>query len=132
VHPARLARGLAEVLERRGVHIFEATPVSQISSGRAVTPGGTVRATAIIRATEGYSATFAGLKRKVIPFYPLMIATEPLDAATLDEVGLRKGETSATYATSSYMGTEQQTDESPSVAGAPLITTGLRSNQSTT
>lgn len=93
VHPARLARGLAEVLERRGVHIFEATPVSQISSGRAVTPGGTVRATAIIRATEGYSATFAGLKRKVIPFYSLMIATEPLDAATLDEVGLRNGET---------------------------------------
>ncbi|WP_074416708.1 NAD(P)/FAD-dependent oxidoreductase [Mycolicibacterium fortuitum] len=55
IQPARLARGLAEAVERRGVTIYEDTPVTEIDSGRAVTTRGTVRAPIILRATEGFT-----------------------------------------------------------------------------
>jgi glycine/D-amino acid oxidase-like deaminating enzyme len=58
-----------------------------------VTAHGTVRAGAVVRATEGYTAELAGAHRDLIPFYSLMIATEPLATETLDEIGLRGGET---------------------------------------
>jgi glycine/D-amino acid oxidase-like deaminating enzyme len=95
VHPARLASGLAASLERRGVTIFEKTAALEIRPGRVVTAQGLVRAQAVVRATEGYSAQFRGAHRDVIPFYSLMIATEPLDPTVLDEIGLRNGETFA-------------------------------------
>ena len=46
-----------------------------------------------MRATEGFSAQLPGVHRDVIPFYSLMIATEPLGEETLEEIGLRHGET---------------------------------------
>ncbi len=95
VHPARLASGLAASLERRGVTIFEKTAALEIRPGRVVTAQGLVRAQAVVRATEGYSAQFRGAHRDVIPFYSLMIATEPLDPTVLDEIGLRNRETFA-------------------------------------
>ena len=48
---------------------------------------------AVLRATEGFSAELPGSRRDVIPFYSLMIATEPIDDGTLGEIGLRNGET---------------------------------------
>ena len=95
IHPARLARGLAEVVERRGVHLFEHTPAEQIQPGRVVTAGGVVRAAAVVRATEGFSPQLPRAHRDVIPFYSLMIATEPLPNEVLDQIGLRDGETFA-------------------------------------
>ncbi|MGR6999615.1 NAD(P)/FAD-dependent oxidoreductase [Yinghuangia aomiensis] len=38
IQPAKLARGLAEAVERRGVAIYEGTPVTLIDDGAAVTP----------------------------------------------------------------------------------------------
>jgi glycine/D-amino acid oxidase-like deaminating enzyme len=93
IHPARLARGLAEAVERLGVRIFEQTPVLEIAPGQVVTTTGTVRARAVLRATEGFSAELPGSRRDVIPFYSLMIATEPIDDGTFGEIGLRNGET---------------------------------------
>jgi len=46
----------------------------------------------VIRATEGFSAGLPGAHRAVIPFYSLMIATEPIEPGLLDEIGLRNGE----------------------------------------
>ena len=92
VHPARLARGLAASLERRGVTIYEQTRAVAIAPGHVVTQRGVVRAKAVVRATEGYGAQIPGKHREVIPFYSLMIATEPLEPALLDEIGLRDGE----------------------------------------
>ena len=92
VHPARLACGLAETVERRGVKIFERTAALEIRPGRVVTLQGTVRAHAVVRATEGFSAQFPGTHRDVIPFYSLMIATEPIAPEVLDGIGLRNGE----------------------------------------
>ncbi|MCW2764671.1 MAG: dependent oxidoreductase [Nocardioides sp.] len=93
IHPARLVRGLAEAVERRGVRIFERTPVTGIRSGRVSTPYGEVRSDTVIRATEGYTARLPGHGRALAPVYSLMIATEPLPKAIWDEIGLARRET---------------------------------------
>ena len=93
IHPARLVRGLADAVERRGVTIHEQTRVRSIEPGRARTGDGDVRARTVLRATEGYTATLKGEDRTMIPVYSLIIATEPLSAATWDEIGLARRET---------------------------------------
>ena len=65
VQPAKLARGLADVVERLGVTVYEQTPVTDILPGRAVTARGTVRAPIILRATEGFTTRTAGSQTTV-------------------------------------------------------------------
>jgi len=88
IHPGRLARGLAEAVRRRGVAVFERTPVTRIEPGRLVTPSGTVRARYVIRATEGYTPQLPGQRRAIVPVYSLMIATAPLPDSAWDQIGL--------------------------------------------
>jgi glycine/D-amino acid oxidase-like deaminating enzyme len=88
IHPARLARGLAEAVRRRGVEVFERTPAQEIAPGRVITPAGTVRARYVVRATEGYTPRLPGLKRAIVPVYSLMIATEPLPESAWAQIGL--------------------------------------------
>jgi len=88
IHPARLARGLAEAVRRAGVSIFEGTAAREIQPGRVVTSSGTVRAQYVVRATEGYTPGLPGLRRALAPVYSLMIATEPLPDALWDQIGL--------------------------------------------
>jgi glycine/D-amino acid oxidase-like deaminating enzyme len=93
VHPLKLARGLAQRVEERGVSIFERTTASSLGSGRIVTDHGTVRAEVVVRATEGYTASLRGERRRLVPLYSLMIATEPLPPEVWDEIGLERRET---------------------------------------
>ncbi|MGZ4498299.1 MAG: NAD(P)/FAD-dependent oxidoreductase [Nocardioides sp.] len=93
IHPAKLVRGLARAVERRGVTIHEHTRVTRVEPGRAVTTRGTVRARHVVRATEGYTASLAGHRRTLAPVYSLVIATEPLPAHVWDQVGLARRET---------------------------------------
>ena len=93
IHPARLVRGLADVVEGLGVRIFEGTAALEIGPGHVRTACGSVRAEAVVRATEGFSPQLRGAHRDVIPFYSLMIATEPIAEDVLEEIGLRWGET---------------------------------------
>jgi glycine/D-amino acid oxidase-like deaminating enzyme len=93
VQPAKLAHGLAEAVERHGATIHERTPVTAIEPHAVRTPSGTVRARWVIRATEGYTAELPGLKRRLLPLWSSMIVTEPLDAATWDEIGWQGRET---------------------------------------
>ncbi|MEU8189895.1 NAD(P)/FAD-dependent oxidoreductase, partial [Micromonospora carbonacea] len=93
VHPARLARGLARAVERRGVTVHERTPVTAIRAGAAVTPAGTVRAPVVVRATEGYTPGLPGQRRSVAPVYSLMVATPPLPEETWARIGLAARET---------------------------------------
>ena len=87
VQPAKLVRGLADVVERLGVTIHEQTPVTEIASGRAETPHGVLRAPVILRATEGFTARMHGLRRRWLPINSAMIATEPLPAEVWDAIG---------------------------------------------
>jgi glycine/D-amino acid oxidase-like deaminating enzyme len=88
VHPARLVRGLAEVVEEeRNVRLYERTPVLEIGPKVVRTERGTVRAPVVVRATEGFTATLAGQRRAMAPLYSLMVATEPLPTSFWDSVG---------------------------------------------
>ncbi|MDR5745027.1 FAD-binding oxidoreductase [Caballeronia sp. LZ029] len=84
--PLEYVRGIAAALTARGVPIYEATPVidmSRTQDGRVLlkAPGGTVRARQVIVATNAYSnltdAT-ASYHRELVPFRSAMIATAPL------------------------------------------------------
>jgi glycine/D-amino acid oxidase-like deaminating enzyme len=88
IHPARLARGLADVVERNGVRLFDSTTVTAIERGGVVTDRGRVRADVVVRATEGYTPGLAGYGRAIVPAQNFMIATEPLSASTWDAIGL--------------------------------------------
>ena len=95
VHPARLVRGLAAVVERKGATIYEQSRVVDLAPGTVGTAGGRVRAERVVIATEGYGAQLPGRGRTVAPVYSLMIATEPLPARVWDEIGWAGRETLA-------------------------------------
>lgn len=87
VQPAKLARGLADTVERLGVTLYEQTPVTEITAGRAETPRGVLRAPVIIRATEGFTARMRGLRRRWLPMNSAMIATAPLPESVWEKIG---------------------------------------------
>ena len=93
IDPARLARGLADACERRGVTIYEQTEAHEIGGGRVVCPNGTVTAPMIVRATESFTIEQAGEARRFLPLYSLMVATEPLPDEVWDELGWHGCET---------------------------------------
>ena len=104
VNPYLLMLGLARAVRRRGVKLWEESPVTCIVDGTvrhsATAPGdrnaprrisrgrndGVVRAGLVVQATEGYSSRFAQTRRTMVPLYSLMVATEPLPKSVLDEL----------------------------------------------
>ena len=93
LHPAKLVRGLARSVEQRGAVIHEQTTVESWQPGVVHTDRGIVRARHIITALEGYGATIAQTKRRILPLYSLMVATQPLDDAVWDAMGIAHGQT---------------------------------------
>lgn len=93
VQPARLVRGLARAVERRGGVIHERTRAVELAPGAVTTDHGRVRASHVIRATEGYTPALRGEERTLAPVYSLMIATEPLPLEVWDRIGWAGRET---------------------------------------
>jgi glycine/D-amino acid oxidase-like deaminating enzyme len=93
IHPAKLVRGLARVVEGAGVAIYEGTEVTGIGPGRVTTRHGTVKAETVLLATEGFTPSMPGHHRDLVPMYSLMVATEPLPPAVWDRIGLAGRET---------------------------------------
>ncbi|MEU9913649.1 FAD-dependent oxidoreductase [Streptomyces sp. NPDC051001] len=87
VHPVKLVKGLAAVVEALGVTIHEQTPVTEIRPKHAVTPYGTVRAPYVLRCTEGFTANLKGQRRTWLPMNSSMVVTEPLSDAQWESVG---------------------------------------------
>jgi glycine/D-amino acid oxidase-like deaminating enzyme len=92
VQPARLARGLAEAVERLGVAIYEQTEVTRIDKGVVRTAHGDVRAGMVVRGTEGYTVHLPGEGRRIQPITSQVVATEPLPAHVWDELGFEHQE----------------------------------------
>lgn len=97
VHPAKLVRGLASAVETLGGKIYEQTEVASFKPGSVQTARGEVRARFVIEALEGYRSNLPQLRRRSIPIYSLMIATEPLPDQVFDEIGLAHGVTFADF-----------------------------------
>ncbi|MET0651210.1 MAG: FAD-binding oxidoreductase, partial [Hyphomicrobiaceae bacterium] len=87
VQPAKLVRGLAEVVERLGVPIYEQTAVTAIEKGKVSTERGDVRAETIVRATEGFTAGIPGERRTWLPLNSAQIVTEPVPDELWTEIG---------------------------------------------
>jgi glycine/D-amino acid oxidase-like deaminating enzyme len=94
IQPARLVRGLADVVERLGATIVEQTAARELVAATptkraaVVTDRGTVRADVVIRATEAYTRDLEGQRRTLVPLYSLMVATEPLPDDVWEQIGL--------------------------------------------
>jgi glycine/D-amino acid oxidase-like deaminating enzyme len=86
IHPARLARGLAERVEQSGVTIFEDSPVLDCAPGRLLTAQGRLTARTVLIATEGYGLELASRSRRLIPVHSMMVVTEPLPEPVLSEL----------------------------------------------
>ncbi|WP_445149786.1 NAD(P)/FAD-dependent oxidoreductase [Baekduia sp. Peel2402] len=92
VQPALLARGLAEVVERLGVPVYEQTEVTAIEQGVVRTTRGDVRAEVVVRGTEAYTKHIRGEGRRIQPLTSQVVATEPLPTAVWDQLGFARRE----------------------------------------
>lgn len=93
IHPAKLARGLARVVERMGATIYEQTEVTDFQPRTFATPPtlstetGEVVADAIVLAGEAYLTRLRRLHRSLIPVWSLIVLTEPLPDDVWAEIG---------------------------------------------
>ncbi len=92
VHPAKYTFGLAAVVERLGVTIYEQTEVTAIQPHRAITVHGDVTARVVVRALEGYTLSLPDLSRRLLPMNSSIVVTAPLTEQELDLVGWSAGE----------------------------------------
>jgi len=91
LHPAKLARGLATVIEGMGATIFENTDVGTIDqvgdTMRLTTPNGSLDADHVVLATSAWATQTKWFRSKVVPLYTYIALTEPLSDDQWDEVG---------------------------------------------
>ena len=95
VQPARLVAGLASRVERLGAVVYEQTPAVSVGAGRVVCRTGEVRAPWIVVATEGYTASLAGRRRRMLPMNSSMIVTAPLPDSAWSSIGWAGAETAS-------------------------------------
>lgn len=88
IHPGKLVRGLAQLVERMGARIYEQSAVTQMAPGVVQTTHGSVKAGITVRATEAFTSQQPGKSRFVIPLYSLVLATEPLSPDLLSRLRL--------------------------------------------
>jgi glycine/D-amino acid oxidase-like deaminating enzyme len=87
VHPARLVRGLAGAVERRGGVICESTPVTAFAGGPSPyldTARGRVSAPVVVLAGEAYLSQLPALRRAVLPIYSYIVLTVDYLSRTAD------------------------------------------------
>ncbi len=87
IQQADLVAGLADVVTRSGVRLYEGTPVTSIAPGLARTAAGDVRAPFVLRCTEGFTADLPGQHRTLLPMNSSMIVTGPLSESAWKSIG---------------------------------------------
>jgi len=93
IHPLKLVSGLAKVVERMGVKIYENSRVIEINPRLIKLKNSIVRAEVVVRATEGFTSQIKHHRRTLAPLYSYMVATEPLTKSQRDEIGWQNRET---------------------------------------
>jgi glycine/D-amino acid oxidase-like deaminating enzyme len=81
IQPARLARGLARAVERKGATIYEQTRATGFVPGplpRLDTERGNISAKSVVIAGEAYLAGLPQMRRQIIPLTSHIVVTEPL------------------------------------------------------
>lgn len=100
LNPAKLVRQLANILENKGVKIFEQTEVIDVIDGdtnnpsKLITKYGTVTSRfATVLAGEAYMSQISKYHRELIPVYSLITLTEPLTEEQWKDIGWNNRET---------------------------------------
>ncbi len=91
VQPVKYTVGLAAAAQRAGAAVFSRTPVERLAQDRGGwrlhTPAGSLRARAVVLATNAYAGRlWPRLARTIIPLVIHQAATEPVDAETARRV----------------------------------------------
>ncbi|PWH15805.1 MAG: oxidoreductase [Anaerolineae bacterium] len=90
INPAKLVRAERQLALSQGVEIYENTPAVEIrrqDNFVIQTPNGKVNSQKIAFATNAYTHQFPLLRRKQIPAFTYMVATEPLSDQQLEPIG---------------------------------------------
>jgi glycine/D-amino acid oxidase-like deaminating enzyme len=91
LNPAKLAWGLAGAIRKKGVALYEGTPVKgvRVADGKVEVKaeGGTLRADKAVLATNAYSVHFPHIAKWVVPLYTYIVLTEPLTAEQWESIG---------------------------------------------
>jgi glycine/D-amino acid oxidase-like deaminating enzyme len=90
VNGAAFLRGLRTVLVDQGVAVYEQTPVHKVEEGATIalhTPHGSVRAAAVVLATNAYTPALGYFADRILPLHSHVIATAPLSEALWSKLG---------------------------------------------
>ena len=91
VDPAYLCWGLKKAIQDLGVRIFEGTPMrgfDRQGDGMAIEcPSGSIRAQKVLLATNAFRNPVRSARRRVIPVWDYVIATEPLTPDQMKSIG---------------------------------------------
>ncbi len=85
-------RELRPVLQAQGVEIFENTPVTNIQEGSTITletPQGSVKAKAIVLATNAYTGKLGYFRKAYFPLHSYVFATKAQSESTFQNIGWR-------------------------------------------
>ncbi len=116
VQPAKLVRGVADAVERRGVRIYEQTRATRVGPGRVEAGEHAIRAKHVLRCLEGYTAGLPGQRRTWLPMNSAIVVTEPLPEAVWDEIGWRGAELLGDYA-NAYCYAQRTADDRIALGG---------------
>lgn len=92
IHPAKLAKGLADCLDKKGIQIFENSPVVSWKSGEVKTKHATIKTKWIVPAVEAYGSQFKPMDKYQLAVHSMIVATEPLGQDIWEKIGLEKGQ----------------------------------------
>jgi glycine/D-amino acid oxidase-like deaminating enzyme len=90
VNPAKLARGMKDVIESLGVEVSERSKMMRMEPGkivRVVTEFAEVLADKVVIALNGYAPQVGLFKTRIMPVHGYMSATEPLSDAQMKSIG---------------------------------------------
>ena len=92
LHPIKLLDGLRNEAIRRGVRLFEHTPVVGLAFSRAGvttrTPAGTMTSEKAVLATNAYThLLWPGLLNRFLPLYDYILVSEPLTPSQREAIG---------------------------------------------
>ena len=94
VNPGKVVSGLAFAAEQRGVLLFEEAAVRDCDFGTPLvlqTAKGALRASKALFATNAFAFELTGWTQRAESCFTLALATEELDATTLQVIGLGEG-----------------------------------------
>jgi gamma-glutamylputrescine oxidase len=94
IHPMKLVHVFKAAAENAGAEIYENTTVASIEEGREhllhTTDGRTVRAKALVLATNAYASRLGFFRNSFVPVHEYVAVTQPFSEQQLAEIGWRK------------------------------------------